>query len=99
MELSFLRSALSGLPQEARDREGRRLTGEEAQRPFDLGRGPLLRATLLLLGGDEHALLLTLHHIVSDGWSMGVLVREVEQLYRSLIAGAPCRLPDLSIQY
>ncbi|HEY3481421.1 MAG TPA: condensation domain-containing protein, partial [Streptomyces sp.] len=70
-----------------------RLVREEARRPFDLARGPLLRATLVRLGPAEHVLLVTLHHIVADGWSVGVLVREVAALY----AGET--LPALPVQY
>jgi hypothetical protein len=72
---------------------------KEAQRPFDLGRGPLLRAKLLRLAEDAHVLLLTMHHIVADGWSMGVLVREVAALYDAFSRGRPSPLPDLPIQY
>ena len=63
---------LSGLPEATRDEEARRLILEEVLRPFDLSTGPLMRARLLRLSTDEHVLLLSLHHIVSDGWSMGV---------------------------
>src|SRR6185295_8724382 len=76
-----------------------RLTDEEAQKPFDLARGPLLRATLLVLGGEEHVLLLTVHHIVFDGWSLGVLVRELSALYTALTSHQPSPLPELVIQY
>ncbi|MCA1615512.1 MAG: amino acid adenylation domain-containing protein [Acidobacteria bacterium] len=77
----------------------RRLATEEAQRPFDLARGPLLRATLLRLGEREHMLLLTVHHIVFDGWSLGVLLRELDVLYRDFYAGQDSSLPALPIQY
>ncbi|HVR99673.1 MAG TPA: condensation domain-containing protein, partial [Thermoanaerobaculia bacterium] len=82
---------LSHLP----DREERALdlARDEARRPFDLQRGPLLRLALVRLAGREHLLLLTLHHIVSDGWSMGVLLREIAALYSS----SP--LPELTVQY
>ncbi|HSF42279.1 MAG TPA: amino acid adenylation domain-containing protein, partial [Thermoanaerobaculia bacterium] len=90
---------LSDLPEEARSRESRRLATREAGRPFDLARGPLLRATLLRLGAERHALLFTLHHIVSDGWSMGVLMDEVAALYPALSAGEPAALPELPLQY
>ncbi|HEX7241915.1 MAG TPA: amino acid adenylation domain-containing protein, partial [Longimicrobiaceae bacterium] len=85
----------------ARDPEGEaaRLAAEEASRPFDLARGPLLRSTLLRLGGDDHVLLLTLHHVVSDGWSMRVLVREVSALYAAFTRGEPSPLPELPVQY
>ncbi len=84
---------LASLPAAAREAERARLTAEESRQPFDLARGPLLRAALLRLGPEEHSLLLTLHHVVSDLWSLGVLMREVAALYR----GIP--LPDLAVQY
>ncbi|HVR96049.1 MAG TPA: amino acid adenylation domain-containing protein, partial [Thermoanaerobaculia bacterium] len=94
---------LRGLPGAARERELARLAGEEALRPFDLTHGPLLRATLVHLAGsgerEEGALLLTLHHIVSDGWSTGILVRDVGAIYGALLAGTAPALPDLPIQY
>ncbi|WP_164020355.1 non-ribosomal peptide synthase/polyketide synthase [Pyxidicoccus trucidator] len=90
---------LTVLPVARREEEARRLANAEAQRPFDLERGPLLRATLLKLDEQEHVLLLTMHHIVSDGWSMGVLVREVGLLYAVFSAGQPSPLPELSVQY
>ena len=84
----------------------------EAQRPFDLSRGPLLRISLLRLNGacgrgqaptlqapQEHVLLLTLHHIVTDAWSMGVLLREWMTLYQAEMKGKPSPLPELPIQY
>ena len=74
-----------------------RLAREEARRPFDLARGPLFRASLLRLGDEDHVLLLNVHHIVSDGWSRGVLIREVAALYAALSAGSagrPSPLPE-----
>ncbi len=76
-----------------------RLMREEADRPFDLARAPLLRACLLRLADDEHVLLLTLHHIVSDGWSLGVLTAEVSAAYAAYSVDAMPRLPELPIQY
>jgi amino acid adenylation domain-containing protein len=73
--------------------EARRVAAAEAARPFDLARGPLLRALLLRTGEEEHLLVLVMHHIVSDGWSMGVLLRELARLYGGL------SLPPLGIQY
>ncbi|MEW5926516.1 MAG: amino acid adenylation domain-containing protein [Gemmatimonadota bacterium] len=90
---------LSGLPAAAREAETRRLAGEEARRPFDLARGPLLRATLLRLDGDDHAVLFTLHHVVSDGWSTGVLARELSALYGAFVRGEASPLPPLPVQY
>jgi amino acid adenylation domain-containing protein len=95
---------LTGLAPEEREHEARRLAREDAERPFDLERGPLLRATLVRLSDEEHVLLLTMHHIVSDGWSMGVLFRELLTLYESLSgpsgAAPPASpLPPLAVQY
>jgi acyl carrier protein len=69
---------------------------EEIRKPFDLARGPLLRAKLLQLAEDDHVLLLTMHHIVSDGWSIGVLFRELSRLYEAF-AGGNVSLEDLPI--
>lgn len=66
---------------------------------FDLGIGPLMRAMLLQVSGSEHVLLLCMHHIITDGWSTGVLLREFEGLYRSYCSGAPDPLPPLPLQY
>jgi amino acid adenylation domain-containing protein len=90
---------LQGLSAEAQTVELGRLAAEEAGRPFDLARGPLLRVCLLRLGEAEHGLLLTLHHIVADGWSMGVFVREVSALYQAFSTGRPSPLAALPIQY
>ncbi len=88
---------LSGLPDP--EGEARRLAEEEALRPFDLSRGPLLRSTLLRLGADDHALLFTLHHIVSDGWSRDLMVRDVTALYAARGRGKESGLPALPVQY
>jgi amino acid adenylation domain-containing protein len=77
----------------------RELAQAEAGRPFDLARGPLLRTTLLRLDADNHVMLLTMHHIVSDGWSVGVLIREFTALYEAYRRGEPSPLPELEIQY
>jgi amino acid adenylation domain-containing protein len=79
--------------------EARRLADEDARIPFDLRRAPLLRASLLRLTDDDHLLLLTLHHIVTDGWSLGILLRELPEIYAAFVAGLPSPLPDLPIQY
>ncbi|HZF09531.1 MAG TPA: amino acid adenylation domain-containing protein, partial [Thermoanaerobaculia bacterium] len=76
-----------------------RLEREEARRPFDLARGPLLRATLLRSAEEEHNLLVILHHTVADGWSVGVLEREVATLYGAFAQGRPSPLPELPVQY
>ncbi len=89
---------LAGLPPPARQAEAQRLATAEARRPFDLARGPLMRSLLLRLASDHHLAVLTLHHIVSDGWSMGVLVREIAALYPAFLSAAPSPLPALPVQ-
>ena len=76
-----------------------RLGKEEARAPFDLTQGPLIRGRLVQLGEEDHVLLLTQHHIVSDGWSIGVLTRELSTLYRAFQQGQGNPLPPLAIQY
>ncbi|PTL74997.1 non-ribosomal peptide synthetase [Vitiosangium sp. GDMCC 1.1324] len=99
MEAPLRRVDLRELPDEAREDEAQRLFNEEVLRPFDLTTGPLLRVTLLKLGEAEHVLVLVMHHIVSDGWSMGVLVRELKALYEAFMAGKESPLEALPIQY
>ena len=72
---------------------------EEAQAPFDLSVGPLVRVALCRLTPDDHLLVLTLHHVISDGWSIGVLVRELAELYSAAVAGRPAQLATLTVQY
>ncbi len=90
---------LRELPETEREAEVQRLATNEAQRPFDLAQGPLVRATVLRLGENEHVGLLTMHHIVSDGWSTGILIREMAILYEAFCSGRPTSLPELPIQY
>ncbi|HYG79789.1 MAG TPA: amino acid adenylation domain-containing protein, partial [Pyrinomonadaceae bacterium] len=90
---------LGGLPEAAREAEARRVVGEEGLRPFDLTQTPLLRVGLLRLSAREHVAFLSMHHIISDGWSIGVLVNEVAELYDSFRARRPPTLPELPIQY
>jgi amino acid adenylation domain-containing protein len=90
---------LSGLPAVVRSASTGRLAAEEAARPFDLERGPVLRATLLRRGEADHALLLDIHHIAADGWSMGIVVEEIAVLYSAALAGLPSPLPELAVQY
>ena len=71
----------------------------EAERPFDLMRGPLYRFRLLRLGPDVHILIVVLHHIVSDGWSIGILARELTAGYLAALEGKEPKLPDLALQY
>jgi amino acid adenylation domain-containing protein len=90
---------LCGLPEIERESRVRELAVAEARKPFDLACGPLLRASLLRLGDDEHLLLLTVHHIAADGWSMRVLVRELAEVYEAFAAGHEVLLPELPAQY
>jgi amino acid adenylation domain-containing protein/FkbM family methyltransferase len=82
-----------------RDAELARRLGEQAQQSFDLANGPLLRAELLRLGADDYVLLLGMHHIISDGWSTAVLMRELADLYAAFARGLPSPLPPLALQY
>jgi non-ribosomal peptide synthetase component F len=87
------------LPEAQRNADVQRLIVEESQRTFDLIQGPLLRCTLLRVGEQEHILLFTIHHIVSDGWSIGLLVQELAALYEAFSTGKHPLLPELTIQY
>ena len=82
-----------------RENEVKRLVIEEARRPFDLAQGPLIRASILHLSDEERVGLLTMHHIVSDGWSTGILIQEMAALYQAFSSGNPSPLPELPIQY
>ncbi len=90
---------LAALPVRRREAEGRALALADTVRPFDLASGPLFRTALVRLTEREHLLLIALHHIVSDGWSLGVLGREVDALYPAFAAGKPSPLAPLPIQY
>jgi len=79
--------------------EVQRLAEQEIQQPFNLANEPLLRVTLLKLAADDHVLLLTMHHIITDGWSTGILSHELEVLYGAYTQGRPSPLPQLPIQY
>jgi amino acid adenylation domain-containing protein len=90
---------LSALDQVVGEEMAKWLAQREALQPFNLATGPLLRATLLRLSAEEHVLLFTMHHIVSDAWSMGLLVREVAALYRAYQEGQESPLEELAVQY
>ncbi len=90
---------LDHLEASERDAAVLRLATAEAQRPFELAYGPMLRVTLLRLDAEEHVLLLTMHHIVSDAWSSHILVREMTDLYVASVQGRPVLLPELPVQY
>ena len=90
---------LTGLPEAEREGEMMRMALEEAQRAFDLSEAPLLRATLLRLRQDSFLFLLTVHHIVVDGWSLQIFSDELTRLYEAFRQGQPSPLPDLTVQY
>ena len=90
---------LEAVPTEARERVASRVAREEARRVFDLRQAPLLRVTLIRQDAGDHVVLLTMHHILSDGWSMGVLVREFSVLYAARTRHRPAALPPLPVQY
>ena len=99
LQLDLPVTDLSSLPAGARHAEAYRLATEEARTPFDLANGPVIRAKLLRLDLQDYILLLSMHHIVSDGWSLGILFQELGTLYMSFAAGQPSPLPELPIQY
>jgi amino acid adenylation domain-containing protein len=90
---------LSDLPESGRLARAQGLAREEAGKPFDLSTGPLLRVTLLRLSEADHVVLCTMHHVVSDGWSLGLLLAEIAALYNAYSSGKPSPLPELPIQY
>ncbi|HWS88833.1 MAG TPA: amino acid adenylation domain-containing protein, partial [Pyrinomonadaceae bacterium] len=90
---------LRALPAAERRSVSGKLAAEDARRPFDLSAGPLLRAALVRESEHEHVALFTMHHIVSDAWSMGVLIKEIVALYRAYLEGRPSPLPELEVQY
>ena len=90
---------LRELPEVEREAEARRLATAEAQQPFDLARGPLVRTAVLQLGDEDHILLLTMHQIVSDSWSTGVLFQELSVLYEAFSTDNPSPLPEPTLQY
>jgi amino acid adenylation domain-containing protein len=90
---------LSELPELVQNRTVRERTVSAAEQPFDLARGPLFRVSLLKLSTTEHVVLVGIHHIISDGWSTGVLIREVGALYAAFVRGRPSPLPALPVQY
>jgi amino acid adenylation domain-containing protein len=99
LELALPVVDLRALPADQRERAAQERLRTEATRPFDLQRGPLLRVELLRLQDDVSILLIVIHHIVSDGWSNGVLVREIGAHYQAFAAGKPAPLAELPIQY
>jgi amino acid adenylation domain-containing protein len=99
LELTIEVTNLLGLPPAEREPEALKFSSEYFQRPFDLGHGPLIRASVLKLGERNYLLLLSMHHIIFDGWSIGILFRELASLYESYSARKPGALPELPLQY
>jgi amino acid adenylation domain-containing protein len=90
---------LSALPESEREIEGKRLVADEAQKPFNLANGPVFRARLIRMSAEDHVFVLAMHHIVSDGWSIAILIRELKILYQAFVTGQASPLPELPIQY
>lgn len=90
---------ISGLEQDDREQLAREISWQHAHRPFDLEQGPVWRTGVVRLGAEHHALALCIHHVVSDAWSMGVLVKEFTSLYEGYREGRQTSLPDLPVQY
>jgi amino acid adenylation domain-containing protein len=90
---------LSDLPPQERQAKAQQLADDDAQQPFELSRGPLFRVQLVRLAEEEHLLLITMHHIISDGWSIKILGRELAELYEAYRTGESLPLPELPIQY
>jgi natural product biosynthesis luciferase-like monooxygenase protein/amino acid adenylation domain-containing protein/non-ribosomal peptide synthase protein (TIGR01720 family) len=96
---ALIETNLTHLAEDLREQAVKAECAEEARAPFDLAAGPMIRGRLLRLAEDEHVLLVTQHHLISDGWSIGVLVREVAALYGAFSQGEADSLPELEIQY
>lgn len=90
---------LQSLPESDRNAKALLIRSEEARHSFDLSKAPLMRAALLRLGHQEHLLVVTVHHIIFDGWSFGVFYRELSALYAAFLENSPSPLPELSVQY
>jgi amino acid adenylation domain-containing protein len=97
--VSLARADLQAVPSGQREAEAKRLCLVERHRPFDLERGPLLRVTSFRLGPDEHLLFIVIHHIIADGWSIGLLLYELGQLYGARVSRRPDPLAPLPLQY
>ncbi len=90
---------LATLPEAKREDAVQAFVAEEARRPFNLEQGPVIRATLLRLGVRENVLVLNTHHIASDGWSVGLFIKELTELYAAFAQGRPSPLPEMPVQY
>ncbi len=99
LTLALRHKDLTSRPIETREQEAERLTREEATIPFSLSEGPLVRVLVIRLEEETHFLVFTIHHIISDGWSTSVLIRELAALYRAFSNNEPSPLPPLKVQY
>src|SRR5262249_26437632 len=90
---------LQELPETERESKATELCREESQRPFDLVHGPLFRVKVFRLSVDDHILAVTVHHVISDGWSMMLFFRDLSELYSGSLNGSQSRLPEIAIQY
>ncbi|WP_165898185.1 non-ribosomal peptide synthetase [Tumebacillus sp. BK434] len=99
LELPVPLTSIEHLPEAEREAEVKRLADAEARQPFDLSTGPLVRAKLVRLSENDHLMMFTIHHIIADGWSYGVLISELTQLYQAFVKGQPSPLPELPLQY
>jgi thioesterase domain-containing protein len=99
LSIALQREDLRGDTEPERDDQARTAALEEARRPFDITKGPLIRARLVRFDAEEHVLLVTTHHIVADGWSVGVLTQELGALYDAFCRGVQSPLPELAIQW
>ncbi len=99
LPLSLETRDLQNLPQEEREQAAQRIAATETQKPFNLAKGPLIRSALLQLSQDDHVLLILMHHIVFDGWSEGILMKELGILYEAGCNEKTSPLPDIPIQY
>ena len=96
---SFRFLDLVGVLETERESRAQQMASDEARKPFDLGRGPLLRALLMKMDRDRHILLITMHHIACDGWSMNILLRELAHFYHAITSSSVPALPELPLQY
>ncbi len=99
VDLTLEATDLSSVPESDRDVEIQALIARGTDRAFDLSAGPLIRARLVDLGSGEYVLLLNVHHIVTDAWSIGLITRDLAALYEARLTGEPPRLPSLSVHY
>src|SRR4029077_12684055 len=99
LRIDFPLVDLTALPAARREAVSQALAEDVARRPYDLERGPLLRARLLRQEPGRHLAVITMHHIVSDGWSLGVMLRDLTALYAAEVEGRPDGLPELPVQY